>query len=152
MICALLDTCLPERHPYGELYQRLKILLNQLIDNNDWPRHYALFELNLLSSLGFGLDLSECAVTKKTGNLAYVSPKTGRAVCENVRRPYAERLFILPKFLMDEGVQPTPKDIYLALNMTGYFLSQFVLEGKKLPEIRQRLLSSFCDLKILECA
>ena len=39
-----------------------------------------LFELLLLAELGFGLDLSECAVTGDRDDLIAVSPKSGRAV------------------------------------------------------------------------
>ncbi len=151
-ICALLDTCLPERQPYSELYEGLKNFLHHLTNNRDWPTHYAMFELRLLSSLGFGLDLGICAVTKTKENLTYVSPKTGRAVCEEVGKPYAERLFLLPLFLIDENQQPTTKDILQALSLTGYFLNQFVMEGKKLPKARGRLLSLLSESNILKCA
>lgn len=151
-ICALLDVCLPERHPYIELYQELKNFLAHLTENDEWAKHYALFELRLLSTLGFGLNLSECTVTKTTENLMYVSPKTGRAVCAEVGKPYADRLFLLPLFLIDKNHQPTSKEFLQALNMTGYFLNQFALEGKKLPEVRGRLISLFGESSALKCA
>ena len=46
----------------------------------DWPARYAAWELALLAELGFGLDLERCAVTGAAEDLAWVSPKTGRAV------------------------------------------------------------------------
>ena len=46
----------------------------------DWPSAYLRWEVLLLEELGFGLDLTRCAVTGATEGLAYVSPKTGRAV------------------------------------------------------------------------
>ena len=45
-----------------------------------WTTDYLRWELRLLEELGFGLDLSACAVTGATEGLAFVSPKTGRAV------------------------------------------------------------------------
>ena len=45
-----------------------------------WPETYVRFELLLLQELGFALDLDRCAVTGATDDLAYVSPRTGRAV------------------------------------------------------------------------
>ena len=53
----------------------------------------------LLSDLGYGLDLSACAVTGRTDNLAYVSPKTGRAVTAEGAGAWAARLLPLPGFL-----------------------------------------------------
>jgi DNA repair protein RecO (recombination protein O) len=150
--CTLIDGCLPERHPYIQLYEKLKNLLDHLTKNDNWPKHYVFFELKLLSTLGFGLDLNSCAVTQTKENLTYVSPKTGRAVCEEIGKPYAERLFLLPHFLVDENVQPTTKELLLALNITGYFLNQFLFENRKLPEIRQRLLTFFSRPDVLKCA
>ena len=38
------------------------------------------FELNFLECMGFGIDLSECAITGTQEALNWVSPKSGRAV------------------------------------------------------------------------
>ena len=78
-------------------------------------------------------------------NLAYVSPKSGRAVSLEAAGPYKERLFVLPGFL--NGLQeeaPAPRsDILEALRMTGYFLEQRLLRphGAELPEARPRLIA-----------
>ena len=45
-----------------------------------WPALVVRWELVLLDELGFGLDLASCAATGTTTDLAYVSPKSGRAV------------------------------------------------------------------------
>ena len=50
------------------------------------------FELQLLEELGFGLDLERCAATGSNDDLAYVSPKTGRAVSRSAGEPYRDRL------------------------------------------------------------
>ena len=47
------------------------------------------FELQLLSELGFGLDLEQCASTGATDELIYVSPKSGRAVSRVAGEPWA---------------------------------------------------------------
>ena len=48
---------------------------------------------DLLADLGFGLDLSSCAATGTRENLAYVSPRSGRAVSAEAGKPYLDRLF-----------------------------------------------------------
>ena len=52
----------------------------------------ARFELGLLDDLGFGLDLERCAATGTNDDLAYVSPKSGRAVSRSAGEPYGDRL------------------------------------------------------------
>ena len=56
------------------------------------PSIYVRLELGLLQELGFGLDLEKCAATGATEDLAYVSPKTGRAVSRAAAGPYKEKL------------------------------------------------------------
>ena len=46
------------------------------------------FELRMLEELGFGLDLERCAATGTNDDLAYVSPKSGRAVSRSAGDPY----------------------------------------------------------------
>ncbi len=61
------------------------------------------FELQVLTELGFGLDLSACAATGQTGDLTFVSPKSGRAVSTLAAAPYRDRLLPLPSFLGGSG-------------------------------------------------
>ena len=73
-------TLFAERDPHPGLYQGARFLLSQLDQINIWPGLLVRFELEVLSELGMGLDLSECAATGAKDNLVYVSPKSGRAV------------------------------------------------------------------------
>lgn len=73
-VAALLTTCLPEREPVEELHDRTHDLLDSLARQPDWPQLYAQWELSLLADLGFGLDLTVCAVTGVTQQLRYVRP------------------------------------------------------------------------------
>lgn len=68
-----------ERQAYPQLYDALMVLIEAMPHGEIWPALYARFELGLLGSLGYGLDLSRCAVTGATEGLAWVSPRTGRA-------------------------------------------------------------------------
>jgi len=75
-VCALLQVALPERAPQPELYALTVAVLDALeAGRADWPGQYLQWELALLEDMGFGLDLSCCAVTGAVEGLAYVSPK-----------------------------------------------------------------------------
>jgi DNA repair protein RecO (recombination protein O) len=106
-------------------------------------RYVAQFELHLLAELGFGLDLDQCAATGTSVDLAYVSPKTGRAVSREAGAPWAERLFKLPDFLITDG-QATHDELRQGYALTGYFLSRHVLEprGMAFPLARSGFISS----------
>ena len=79
-VTSLLSFALPEREPHDGIYRRTMGVLDLLAEHELWPLAYLRWEVGLLEDLGFGLDLSACAVTGATEGLTYVSPKTGRAV------------------------------------------------------------------------
>lgn len=136
---ALCQVALPERHAYPRLYEKLEELLKDL-PSLTWARSYAFFELVLLEELGYGLDFKACAVTGATTDLVAISPRTGRAVCEEVAKPYEGRLLPLPPFLRQENkeILPDQQEILDALCLTGYFLERYLL-GRTLPAARGRL-------------
>ena len=144
----LLDACVPERHVYVQLLQQLKELLQHCRESEspgDCPPRfmmtYCFFERDLLGEMGFGVDLSTCAVTGGVENLAYVSPKSGRAVCAHAAAPYKARLLPLPRFFhqtVESSV--TWAEIDAALKMTGYFIGKHLLPGALL-EARERLMA-----------
>lgn len=79
-VTGLLAFALPEREAHPPLYRRTEALLDLLGQGDLWPLAYLQWEISLLEELGYGLDLSACAVTGRTSGLVFVSPKTGRAV------------------------------------------------------------------------
>ena len=91
------------------------------------------FELQVLTELGFGLDLAECAATGTTDELIYVSPKSGRAVSREAGAPYAERMLRLPAFLSELNEHPAPDALADGFALTGFFLERYVLEPRGLP-------------------
>ena len=97
------------------------------------------FEAGLLQDLGFGLDLSRCAVTGSPDDLIYVSPRTGRAVSAAAGEPYTDRLLPLPPFLLSAQGGLAPGDIAAGLALTGHFLEAFVFAtlNRPLPPARQ---------------
>jgi DNA repair protein RecO (recombination protein O) len=141
-IAALLRL-LPERDPHGDLFVMGEYILDR-IDEPEAASLIARFELQLLSELGFGLDLSSCAATGVTRELVYVSPKSGRAVSREAGEEWRERLLPLPSFLRDAGVSVTAVDIAAAFALTGHFLTVHVLEprGMELPEARGSLIAA----------
>ena len=141
---ALLHLGLPERQAHEKLYGTTLVLFDALDQGADWAGDYLAWEVLLLEEAGFGLDLTACAVTGSARDLAYVSPRTGRAVSRSGAGEWASRLLPLPPVLL--GLVPaTPQNVAEALTLTGYFLLRALapsLGDKPLPEARSRLLQS----------
>ncbi|MDR3425285.1 MAG: DNA repair protein RecO C-terminal domain-containing protein [Alphaproteobacteria bacterium] len=129
------------------VYAGLASLL-ALQDEDLWAPVYVKWEISLLQALGYGLDLTRCAASGDTENLAYINPRTGRAVSLDAGKPYHDKLFPLPAFLLGGGEWPAA-DILQGLEMTGHFLSRHVFANPHsrlliprdgdLPQARQRL-------------
>src|SRR3974390_1232020 len=95
---AALMRLLPERDPHQGLYQSLDNLFGHLDDAAVTAPMVVRFELQVLSELGFGLDLDRCAATGNSVDLDFVSPKSGRAVSRTAGEPWADKMFRLPPF------------------------------------------------------
>ncbi|MSU88142.1 DNA repair protein RecO [Rhodobacteraceae bacterium 2CG4] len=150
-VTALVSMALAERMAYPALYRRTVALLDLMEDAGPWPVQYVGWELELLATLGFGLDLSACAVTGAETDLTWVSPRTGRAVCRAAGADWADRLLPLPPFLRrDAGEAPiTADDLRAGLRLTGYFLAHHLcpaLNRDGVPPARERLERAFARL------
>src|SRR5262249_18055266 len=86
-IVSALIRLLPEREAHPRLFHGLVAILDAFGDPLTAAALIAHFEVWLLEDLGFGLDLERCAVTGANDDLAYVSPKTGRAVTRSTGDP-----------------------------------------------------------------
>ena len=140
--CAITEQSLPEREAHPPIYHGLMVLLDNL-DAQDWASAYVKWEMGLLGELGFGMDLQNCAATGSLKNLNYVSPKSGRAVCEEAAEPYRHLLLPLPEFLKTPGACGDKEEILQGLALTGYFLEHHVLvqrSHQSLPTARRRLI------------
>lgn len=140
-VCALLHAAVPEREPHPALWQRTLALADRL-GLEGWTTDYVRWELCLLEEIGFGLDLTACAVTGATEGLAYVSPKSGRAVTAKGAGDWADRLLPLPEGLAGNGPL-TAAAVLTGLRLTGFFLDRElrpVLHDRPLPEARARLV------------
>lgn len=139
--CAVAREVLPERQPLPSLYDAFAVLIDNLHEPDVWPAIFIRWELGLLEALGYGLDLSTCAATGSNDTLAYVSPRSGRAVSESAGEPYRDKLFRLPAFLVG-GHVVTREDLGEGLRMTGYFLESRVMweVNRPLPVARERMV------------
>ncbi len=135
---------LPERDPHANLFEVTLFVLGFLDEPQVWPALLVRWELALLDELGFGLDLSSCAATGRTDNLAYVSPKSGRAVAVDAGEPYKDRLLKLPAFLLGGAAGAVMgEDLRAGFALTGHFLEARVLRPRdiEMPDARRRLVS-----------
>lgn len=143
--CALASLALPEREPHPSVFHGLEAFLDALETVALWPALLAKWEAGLLADLGYGLDLSRCALTGRVDDLTHVSPKTGRAVCGMAPEaaPYRDKLLLLPPFLLGAQAALAPGDVKAALALTGHFLERRLLwpADRTLPEARARLLA-----------
>ncbi len=151
-LCSLLEKFLPERQSYSEVFNATKAFLNALeiidaVDNKQWIKGYVKWEIGLLSSIGFSLDLKQCAVTGQKNNLYFVSPKTGKAVSKDGAGEFAPRLLKLPMFLGGAKVigSSLHEEIIMGFNITTYFFKNKLLLSindtriMSLPNPRDRL-------------
>ncbi len=142
---AALCRLLPERDPHESVFEALDAALGYLGDPAAVAVLVARFELQLLAELGFGLDLSACAATGASVDLAYVSPKSGRAVSRTAGEPWRDRLLALPAFFAeDDAPHPSAQDLAAGFALTGFFLERHLYEprGARLPEARAHFIAA----------
>ena len=120
----LIITMLPERESYSALYEETVKLLTALPVATTPADEYLNWEINLLRELGYALDLSHCSGCGRADTLNYLSPKTGRAVCDACAAPYIDKLYKLP----------------VTLNTTMRFLENICATlGTNVPQFRNML-------------
>jgi DNA repair protein RecO (recombination protein O) len=144
---AALARLLPERDPHEDIYEMLEHTLDDFDDAGGAAVHLVRFELAMLSELGFGLDLENCAATGETTDLIYVSPKSGGAISRTAGEPWRDRLLRLPPFLR-EGEAMTnawsDQDLQDGFQLTGMFLLRHVLEprGQRHSDAREGFINA----------
>lgn len=90
----LIGALLPERESYAGLFDDTMRFLGELDEKSDAT--YLMWEIGLLRELGYALDLSRCSGCGGGNNLNFLSPRTGRAVCDKCAAPYINKLYRLP--------------------------------------------------------
>ncbi|TLU72697.1 DNA repair protein RecO [Lichenicoccus roseus] len=144
--CAVADGALPEREPHPRVFDGLVKLLTLLsLDAEEAQRSGVValirWEAALLADLGYGLDLTSCAVTGEAGELSFVSPRSGRGVSAVGAGTWRDRLLPLPPFIMNAGDVGNPSTWSQGLRLTGHFLARdaFGARHQPLPAARSRL-------------
>jgi DNA repair protein RecO (recombination protein O) len=143
-VTALTAVGLPEGQPYPRLYDALDGMVGAIAaapSARGWAPSLVRYELLLLAELGFGLDLSHCAVTGATERLAFVSPRSGGAVSAAAAAGYEPRLLPLPAFLSEGGAPDWPA-VFDGLRITGHFLARDILTDRRadVAAARERLV------------
>ncbi len=148
LLCVLLRLT-AERDPCQDLFEMACVIADRLASREQAPALLARFEIALLRALGFGLDLGVCAVTGESRDLAYVSPRTGRAVSRDAGAPWRERLLPFPAFLREDDFsrRPEPAELADAFRLSGHFLHRdvFAPRGAPLPPARGFFLKALAD-------
>jgi DNA repair protein RecO (recombination protein O) len=141
---ALVRKATAERQAYSGIFDALVVLLDALNAPDVWPAIYTRFELGLLAALGYGLDLTACALTGSTEDLAFVSPRSGRAASAEAGAPFADKLLRLPPFIADPSAALAPGDVADAFALSGWFLERRVFDarGEGVPDARRRLIET----------
>lgn len=137
--CAVAEGALAEREAHPGPFRLLLGLIGGLSRGAPLLAELVRFEAALLADLGYGLDLSSCPVTGASTGLAYVSPRTGRAVSREGAGQWAERLLALPGFLLDPESPAQSADWRDGLALTGHFLARDVFALRHLPLPAARL-------------
>ncbi|WP_158045877.1 DNA repair protein RecO [Skermanella pratensis] len=151
--CTVTEVALPDREPHEPVFHGLAALL-EAFETPLWAPAYVRWELGLLQELGFGLDLASCAATGSNDALAYVSPRTGRAVSLSAGEPYRDKLLPLPGFLAG---QPgwSEAEVLAGLDLTGHFLERNALAHASaqavaaLPAARTRFIERYRKMATL---
>src|SRR5271157_3511602 len=131
---AALCRLLPERDPHPQIHAALADLLeDDLLDSRRAGASVVRFELQLLTELGYGLDLASCAASGEEADLIYVSPRSGRAVSRQAGEAWKNKLLALPAFLSrPSAADACFDDIVAGFALTGFFLIRRVLEPRGL--------------------
>uniref|UniRef100_A0A8J4M695 DNA repair protein RecO n=1 Tax=Acidicaldus sp. TaxID=1872105 RepID=A0A8J4M695_9PROT len=146
--CAVAEGALPEREAHPRVFAGLFRLLAGIAAPERAIVDLVRWEADLLADLGYGLDLRCCAVSGAVDDLAFVSPRTGRAVSRAAASPWAERLLPLPAFLRDAAAPAGASDWRDGLRLTGHFLARngFGARHRPLPPARLSLYDRIATL------
>jgi DNA repair protein RecO (recombination protein O) len=130
--CAVAEAALHERAPQPAIFRGLLHVVAHSTQGEAAVADLVRWEAGLLRELGYGLDLSACALTGATQGLAFVSPRTGRAVTAEAAGLWKEKLLPLPAFLLSDlpGDRAQWAD---GLHLTGHFLARGVFGARHLP-------------------
>src|SRR5262249_9517867 len=121
--CAVAEGALPEREAHPRVFEGLLQLLARLPRGAEMLAAQVRWEAALLAERGAGPERARCAGTGSADGLAFVSPKSGRAVSEEGAGLWKARLLRLPPLLTGEDAG-NAEDWRDGLRVTGHFLTR----------------------------
>ena len=139
----LINKFFPAGQVYKGFYESSENLFDLLQFPDIWALGYFRWELELLETLGFGLDLEKCAVTGSKEDLKFISPKSGRAVSQSAAGDWSTKLLPFPVAATNQV--NSLEDILVGLKVSQFFLEKKVLIAfgmEHLPNARPRFISS----------
>lgn len=140
---SIIDDSFLERETHELLFEKLQSFLQKITDEKiaakDFLSDYIKLELKILKTLGYGIDLSSCVVTNSKVDLAFVSPKSARAVSLEIGRPYKNKLLKLPNFLIEDESEYDESHLLDGLELSGFFLERFFTEERSFSKNQQHV-------------
>lgn len=139
------DAALPERAPDAEGYAAFVALLDAVEREADWPVAYVRWELALLASLGFGLDLASMRTeTDLARNPWIASDRTGAVRTGTPFEAAGERWLPVPPFISGQAAPAHPAlrraAIAQGLRLGSAFLPAALHDQKTRLPARNRLV------------
>lgn len=142
-IISILKLAFCERAPHNNLFPALIVFMESLKKGFSFLEYIKL-EIEILNEAGFKLQLDQCGATGGIYDLYYVSPKSGRAISKTAGEPYADKLLILPKLLINNMVDKTA--VIDSLKLTSYFINRYILVNNEHPEARLKFSDHITSL------
>ncbi len=154
-LCAVCYDILPERAENTKLYHGLITIFDNIHDDHIWLALFIRWEIQLLAELGQPLNTKECALSGKSDNIRYLSPKTGDGVSINLATPWIDKLLTVPYFIsnnLDDKIRADCEyfqEVVYGLELTEFFLIKTLQEYNKnnLPNARKMLYSKLLKIK-----
>ena len=143
LICVLCSTFLPERVDFYELYNKTIHYVEGEFRAKEKFSKYIEWELQLLKSLGFGLDLGKCVVSGSKKDLKFVSPRSGCAVSRKSSIGWEKKLLVLPDFLWSANATNSVSKVDLD---NGFKLTEYFIR-KNLQPVKSFQMGSFFNLR-----
>ena len=123
-VCEMLIVLLQKNDPHPDIFEKTLDLFYFLKTNNNDNisvlKKYVWFEIDLMSSLGFGYNFKECNISGSIPE--FISPKTGNVVSKDIAKGYEDKLFRIPLFVLNENYIPSLDDLKKMLDINLHFL------------------------------
>ena len=136
ILCSIqevLTFLLEDENPDDVLYIKTIDLLNFLIQENnvvDIISYYLVYEQFLLSTLGFSLDFSKCALGSNK-DVYFISPVSGRCASFEAGKNFKDKLFVIPRIYGNKiNIIDDAEDLRNAFNINSHFLQNILKHDK----------------------